>query len=64
MLRPPDFLWVCTKCGNQIEGYDDLPFEINSSPPPICPDPKCEGFMEKTMEKKDGPFPENPFKKY
>jgi hypothetical protein len=62
MIQPPDFIWKCQNCGKEFSGsYSETGFE---QPIIRCPDPNCDGFLEKVFEKKGEPFPENSFKKY
>ena len=62
MFRPPDFLWKCSECGQEIPGsYSETGFE---QPIMKCPSPNCTGFLQKVFEKKGGPVEPHPFKKY
>ena len=58
MLQPPNCIWKCEKCNEEISGYLN-----DNQQPPKCP--KCGEHMKEKPFVRRGPYSdEHPWKKY
>jgi NAD-dependent SIR2 family protein deacetylase len=62
MFDIPNYIWKCSKCGEELDAHQDEEFPQLTVIPPTCP--KCGSEMVGNPIIHGGPFPENPFKKY
>ena len=62
MLPNPNTVWKCKVCGEEVRGHIDGEFPHLTITPPKCP--QCGGKMAGNPIVHQGPFLENPFKKY
>ena len=62
MYPTPNYKWKCKKCGKELTAHQDENISQGVTVAPKCPD--CGNEMEGNPIVHEGPFPENPHKKY